>query len=57
MVKTTTCGTDLRILKGDVPTCVPGRILGHEGIGVIEELALRGIKHAVNAPGLGGRTV
>jgi len=57
MVKTTICGTDLRILKGDVPTCVPGRILGHEGIGVIEELALRGIKHAVNAPGLGGRTV
>ena len=38
MVKTTICGTDLHILKGDVPTCTPGRILGHEGIGVIEEV-------------------
>jgi len=36
MVKTTICGTDLHILKGDVPTVTPGRILGHEGIGVIE---------------------
>ncbi|ANF55889.1 zinc-dependent alcohol dehydrogenase family protein [Brevundimonas naejangsanensis] len=36
MVKTTICGTDLHILKGDVPTCAPGRILGHEGVGVIE---------------------
>jgi len=26
--KTTICGTDLHILKGDVPTCAPGRILG-----------------------------
>jgi alcohol dehydrogenase len=33
---TTICGTDLHILKGDVPTCEPGRILGHEGVGVIE---------------------
>jgi alcohol dehydrogenase len=32
----TICGTDLHILKGDVPTVTPGRILGHEGIGVIE---------------------
>lgn len=38
MVKTTICGTDLHILKGDVPTCTPGRILGHEGIGVIDEV-------------------
>jgi alcohol dehydrogenase len=38
MVKTTICGTDLHILKGDVPTCTPGRILGHEGIGVIDEI-------------------
>ena len=37
MIKTTICGTDLHILKGDVPTCTPGRVLGHEGIGVIEE--------------------
>lgn len=33
---TTICGTDLHILKGDVPTCSPGRVLGHEGVGVIE---------------------
>ncbi len=38
MTKTTICGTDLHILKGDVPTCSPGRILGHEGIGVIESI-------------------
>jgi alcohol dehydrogenase len=36
ITKTTICGTDLHILKGDVPTCEPGRILGHEGIGVVE---------------------
>jgi hypothetical protein len=33
--KTTICGTDLHILKGDVPEVVDGRILGHEGVGVI----------------------
>ncbi len=37
VTRTTICGTDLHILKGDVPTCTPGRILGHEGVGVIEE--------------------
>jgi alcohol dehydrogenase len=31
----TICGTDLHILKGDVPTVTEGRILGHEGVGVI----------------------
>src|SRR5580698_3228433 len=36
--KTTICGTDLHILKGDVPTCTPGRILGHEGVGIIHEV-------------------
>ena len=36
ITKTTICGTDLHILKGDVATCPPGRILGHEGVGVIE---------------------
>lgn len=36
ILKTTICGTDLHILKGDVPTCAPGRILGHEGVGVVE---------------------
>ena len=35
---TTICGTDLHILKGDVPTCEPGRTLGHEGVGVIESV-------------------
>jgi len=35
---TTLCGTDLHILKGDLPQVIDGRILGHEGIGVIEEL-------------------
>jgi alcohol dehydrogenase len=38
MTKTTICGTDLHILKGDVPSCTPGRILGHEGVGVIEQV-------------------
>ena len=38
ITKTTICGTDLHILKGDVPTCRPGRILGHEGVGVIEKV-------------------
>lgn len=32
---TTICGTDLHIMKGDVPSCEPGRVLGHEGVGVI----------------------
>jgi len=36
MTKTTICGTDLHILKGDVSTCKPGRILGHEGVGIVE---------------------
>jgi alcohol dehydrogenase len=35
---TTICGTDLHILKGCVPAVQPGRILGHEGVGVIEEV-------------------
>jgi alcohol dehydrogenase len=37
MTKTTICGTDLHILKGDVPSCQPGRILGHEGVGVVDQ--------------------
>jgi alcohol dehydrogenase len=36
ITKTTICGTDLHILKGDVPTCVPGTVLGHEGVGVVD---------------------
>ncbi|MBA3536082.1 MAG: zinc-dependent alcohol dehydrogenase family protein [Tatlockia sp.] len=38
VTKTTICGTDLHILKGDVRTCAPGRILGHEGIGLIDQV-------------------
>jgi alcohol dehydrogenase len=40
VTRTTICGTDLHILKGDVPTCTPGRILGHEGTGVIEKIGV-----------------
>ncbi|MGN6612716.1 MAG: zinc-dependent alcohol dehydrogenase family protein [Angustibacter sp.] len=35
---TTICGTDLHILKGDVPAVTPGRILGHEGVGTVTEI-------------------
>ena len=35
---TTICGTDLHILKGDVPSVTDGRILGHEGVGIVEEV-------------------
>jgi alcohol dehydrogenase len=38
ITKTTICGTDLHILKGDLPSCTPGRILGHEGVGVIDSV-------------------
>jgi alcohol dehydrogenase len=35
---TTICGTDLHILAGDVPGVHPGRILGHEAVGTIDEI-------------------
>jgi alcohol dehydrogenase len=35
---TTICGTDLHILKGDVATCKPGTVLGHEGVGVVDSI-------------------
>jgi len=38
ITKTTICGTDLHILKGDLPSCQPGRILGHEGVGIVESV-------------------
>ena len=43
---TTICGTDLHILKGDVPSVTDGRILGHEGVGIVEEIgsAVTGIR-------------
>jgi alcohol dehydrogenase len=36
ITRTTICGTDLHILKGDLPSCKPGRVLGHEGVGIVE---------------------
>jgi alcohol dehydrogenase len=38
VTKTTICGTDLHILKGDLPTVTKGRILGHEGTGTVEQV-------------------
>jgi alcohol dehydrogenase len=42
----TICGTDLHILKGDVPTVDKGRILGHEAVGTVETVGagVRGVK-------------
>ena len=44
--KTTICGTDLHIMKGDVPEVPGGLTLGHEGVGIIEEVgsAVSGFK-------------
>ena len=44
---TTICGTDLHILKGDVPAVTDGRILGHEGVGTITEVGQAVSKLAV----------
>ena len=38
LLKTTICGTDLHILGGDVAAVKEGTILGHEGIGIVEEV-------------------
>ena len=38
ITKTTICGTDLHILKGDVPAVEDGTTLGHEGVGIVEEV-------------------
>jgi alcohol dehydrogenase len=42
----TICGTDLHILKGDVPEVEPGRVLGHEAVGTVEEVgsAVRSVR-------------
>ena len=42
----TICGTDLHILKGDVPAVTDGRILGHEAVGTVEDVgsAVRNVK-------------
>ena len=34
----TICGTDLHILKGDVPETAPGTVLGHEAVGTVQEV-------------------
>ena len=46
VTKTTICGTDLHILKGDTPSCKLGIILGHEGVGIIDQIGaeVRGFK-------------
>jgi alcohol dehydrogenase len=46
ITRTTICGTDLHILKGDVASVTGGRILGHEGVGVVESVgsAVSGFK-------------
>ena len=41
---TTICGTDLHILKGDVPAVTDGRILGHEAVGTVDEIG-SGVKN------------
>ena len=38
ITRTTICGTDLHIMKGDLPTVTDGRILGHEGVGIIDQI-------------------
>jgi alcohol dehydrogenase len=38
ILKTTICGTDLHIMKGDLPEVADGRIIGHEGVGIVEEV-------------------
>ena len=49
---TTICGTDLHILKGDVPAVTDGRILGHEGVGTIIEIG-----SAVSNVAIGDRVI
>jgi alcohol dehydrogenase len=44
---TTICGTDLHILKGDIPAVTDGRVLGHEGVGTITEVGQAVSKLAV----------
>lgn len=40
------CGTDLHLIRGTMPGMIPGTILGHEGVGVVEEIgrAIRNFK-------------
>ena len=52
---TTICGTDLHIMKGDVPAVTPGRILGHEGVGEIVELGSDVTQFAVGDKVIAGK--
>jgi alcohol dehydrogenase len=38
ITKTTICGTDLGIFHGKIPSVLPGTTLGHEGVGIVEEI-------------------
>ncbi len=38
VTKTTICNTDLHILAGHLPSCTIGRVLGHEGVGVVTQI-------------------
>ena len=49
---TTICGVDLHILAGDVPSVRPGRILGHEAVGTVEDVG-----SAVRTMGPGDRVL
>jgi alcohol dehydrogenase len=49
---TTICGTDLHILKGDVPAVTEGRILGHEGVGTVVDVG-----SAVSSVQVGDRVI
>ena len=49
---TTICGTDLHILKGDVPAVTAGRVLGHEAVGTVVETG-----SAVSALATGDRVI
>lgn len=44
LTKTTICGTDLHIIKGDTPEVKVGTTLGHEGVGIIESVG-DGVTH------------
>src|SRR6266702_6072207 len=49
---TTICGTDLHILKGDVPAVTEGRVLGHEAVGTVVEVG-----SAVSSLGVDDRVI
>jgi alcohol dehydrogenase len=50
----TICGSDLHILKGDVPEVTPGTILGHEAVGTVVEVGTAVTTIAVAAAGSSG---